>query len=145
MLTMSIADNLPRLRKAKGLSQVALANKAGVSQQLISRLESGVDLTSKKLPELARALEVSVYEIDEAYTPDAIKDPIETDAEILAFLARITDLSDTDIGVAFAVIQNARSLKQGGSKQPGSHDLPQPASPHHGSEPSRSKSVQRTS
>jgi len=56
MLTMSIADNLPRLRKAKGLSQVALANKAGVSQQLISRLESGVDLTSKKLPELARTL-----------------------------------------------------------------------------------------
>ena len=68
---MSIAENLIRLRKKAGLSQPALAQKSGVSQQLISQLENGVNITTKKLPDLARALGVSIYEIDENFTPDA--------------------------------------------------------------------------
>ena len=59
-----------RLRKAAKLSQVKLAEKAGVSQPLLSRLEARKDLTSKKLPELARALGVSVHEIDENFAPE---------------------------------------------------------------------------
>lgn len=66
-----IAENLKTLRKSKKLSQVQLAELAGVSQQLISQIERGVNQTTKELPVLAQALGVGVYEIDPAYTPDA--------------------------------------------------------------------------
>lgn len=72
---MTLAANLKRIREAKGLSQVRLANKAKVSQQLISRLEASRDLTTKKLPQLAAALGVLVTDLDPAYvveTPEAI-------------------------------------------------------------------------
>lgn len=79
-ISMGIMENLPRIRKAKGFSQVKLAKEAGVSQQLISRLESGADQTSKKLPDLARVLGVAIHEIDENFTPEgaetAIKAPL---------------------------------------------------------------------
>lgn len=52
------------------MSQPVLAKKAGVSQQLISRLENGLDLTTKYLPQIAKALDVSVYEIDENYASE---------------------------------------------------------------------------
>src|SRR5262249_34450114 len=68
---MPLKDNLKRVREVQGLSQVALSKKAGVSQQLISRLESGVDSTTKRLPEIARALSVSVYELDENFISDS--------------------------------------------------------------------------
>lgn len=64
---MGIKENLKRIRKAKGFSQPRLAKESGVSQQLISRLENGIDLTSKRLPELARTLGVPVHEIDENF------------------------------------------------------------------------------
>jgi SOS-response transcriptional repressor LexA len=67
---MSLQKNLARIRKERGLSQVKLSQIAGVSQQLLSRLESGTDLTTKKLPEIARALGVTVFELDEKYTPE---------------------------------------------------------------------------
>lgn len=69
-MPMSLKDNLAKIRKSKGLSQTALAKAAGISQQSISRLESGADLTSKYLPQIAKALGVSVYEIDENFIPD---------------------------------------------------------------------------
>lgn len=68
---MSLQNNLARIRTGKKFSQGALAKLAGVSQQLISRLESGVDGTTKKLPEIARALGVSVFDLDEKYAPEA--------------------------------------------------------------------------
>lgn len=67
---MTLAANLKRIRDEKKLSQPKLAKLAGVSQQLISRLENGKDLTTKKLPLLARALEVTVTELDPAYVVD---------------------------------------------------------------------------
>ena len=68
---MGIPENLKRLRDGAKLSQPRLAKLAGVSQQLISQLENGLNLTTKKLPEIARALNVSVYEIDDNFAPDA--------------------------------------------------------------------------
>lgn len=64
---MSIAHNLKALRKARGLSQTALAEKAGVGQQLISQIERGENTTTKKLPEIAKALGCQIYEIDPNY------------------------------------------------------------------------------
>lgn len=61
---MGIPENLKRLRKREKLSQAALAKKAGVAQQLISQLERGENLTTKKLPEIARALNATLLELD---------------------------------------------------------------------------------
>lgn len=70
---MSLAENLKRIRKASGLSQGRLAEKAKVSQQLVSRLEAGTDLTTKKLPQLASALGVTVTDLDPAYDIDRVE------------------------------------------------------------------------
>jgi len=67
-MCMAIKENLARIRRDKKMSQVKLAEISGVSQQSISRLENGIDLTSKYLPQLARALGVPVHEIDEQFS-----------------------------------------------------------------------------
>lgn len=69
-MRMGIKENLVRLRTQAKKSQPGLAKEAGVSQQLISQLENGKNLTTKRLPEIARALQVSVFEIDENYSPE---------------------------------------------------------------------------
>lgn len=61
---MGIPENIKALRKREGLSQPELAKKAKVSQQLLSQLENGKNLTTKKLPQIARALNATVEEID---------------------------------------------------------------------------------
>lgn len=68
------------------MSQAALARAAKVSQQLISRLESGTDETTKKLPEIARALKVSVYDLDEKYAAEG-----GTDEELVQLLLQSPD------------------------------------------------------
>ena len=67
---MPIPDNLKRLREERRLSQPRLAELAGVTQQLISQLERGENLTTRKLPQIARALGVQAHEIDESYSFD---------------------------------------------------------------------------
>lgn len=67
MAGMGIPENLKRLREREKLSQGTLAKKADVSQQLISQLEKGRNLTTKFLPKIAGALGVTVFEIDENY------------------------------------------------------------------------------
>ncbi|WP_439885812.1 LexA family protein [Pseudomonas syringae] len=57
--TDTLASRVFAKRTALGLSQHQLAEKAGVSQVTIQHLESGRNLTSKKMVELARALGVS--------------------------------------------------------------------------------------
>lgn len=59
--TEQMARNLKAAREAKGLSQRALADLAGVAQSHISKIESGtVDLRHSSLVELARALGLEV-------------------------------------------------------------------------------------
>lgn len=67
---MGIPDNLKRLREREGLSQNGLAKRAQVSQQLISQLERGENLTTRKLPQIARALNANVEEVDPNYAAD---------------------------------------------------------------------------
>lgn len=55
-----VGENTARIRKEKGLTQEALAEKSGLSQQYISGLESGHrNPTIVTLYELANALGVS--------------------------------------------------------------------------------------
>lgn len=65
---MRIGTRLRKLRTTARLSQAALAEKAGVSQQLVSQLERGENERTTELPALARALNVSVADIDPSYT-----------------------------------------------------------------------------
>jgi transcriptional regulator with XRE-family HTH domain len=77
---MGIPENLKRLREAAGLSQNELADKAGLSQQLVSQLERGVNRTTRTLPQLAHALGVTIYEIDPDFgaggKPDAAREEL---------------------------------------------------------------------
>lgn len=66
---MSLAENVTRSRVAAGLSQGELAERAGVSQQLISQIESGKNDTTRKLPDIARVLQVPVSDLDPRLDP----------------------------------------------------------------------------
>lgn len=77
-----LSENLKRIRESKGLSQAKLARTSGVSQQLISQIERGVNTTTKELPKLASALQVSVSDLDEHF------EPVTANAEEEDILAR---------------------------------------------------------
>jgi transcriptional regulator with XRE-family HTH domain len=57
-----LQDALKKHRIARGWTQVQLAQKAGVSQQLIAKIESGNVLETRKLPRIASALGLSAEE-----------------------------------------------------------------------------------
>jgi transcriptional regulator with XRE-family HTH domain len=64
---MFLAANI-RIQRAKlNLSQKELAQKAGVSQQLINALESGRTRTTKFLREIALALECTIADLEPNY------------------------------------------------------------------------------
>lgn len=60
----SIGKRIEKYRKALGISQVELAAKSGVSQPTIADLEKNKQSTSKKLPAIARSLNVTVGDLD---------------------------------------------------------------------------------
>lgn len=55
------------------MSQAALAEAAGVKQQLISQIENGKNVTTKKLPDIARALNCEVYDLDPNYRLESVQ------------------------------------------------------------------------
>ena len=69
VLVMSIGQRIRQLRKKRGLSQPALANRAGVSQGTISQLETNPTQQSKHLVAIARALDVSVDWLEKGTGP----------------------------------------------------------------------------
>lgn len=71
---MAIADNLRALRRAAKMTQAILAARSGVSQQLISQLETGHITATNSLPALAAALGVPVSEIDPRYIDSSAGD-----------------------------------------------------------------------
>ncbi len=62
---MTIADSLRRLRKARGLTQQRLAEKAGVSMIVVTKIEQGTtkDPAMSSLVKMADVLDVSVDEL----------------------------------------------------------------------------------
>jgi transcriptional regulator with XRE-family HTH domain len=70
----SVLGDIPSIlksaRKAKGLSQRALAEKVGVPQSHISKIENGgVDLQTSSLIEFARALDLEVQLVPRRLLP----------------------------------------------------------------------------
>lgn len=60
---MTLAARIQNARQAAGLTQATLALRAGVSQQLISKLERGLVEASRYGPAIAKALGLSVEEL----------------------------------------------------------------------------------
>lgn len=58
-----LAERLKKLRKDFGWTQVELAKRAGVSQQLITKIERGEVYESRKLPKLAAAFGLSAEQL----------------------------------------------------------------------------------
>jgi phage repressor protein C with HTH and peptisase S24 domain len=61
---MALKDNLIRLRTARGWSQQQLADRVGVRQNTIAAIETGATTRTKYLADIARALGVTVDELD---------------------------------------------------------------------------------
>lgn len=58
------ANRIKELRKQKGITQCAIAEKLGVSQAQIARFESGVnDISTEQLGKIAEILGVKPYEL----------------------------------------------------------------------------------
>lgn len=55
-----LGDRLKKLRAERGWTQTELAERAGVSQQLITKIERGTVRESRKLPQLAAAFGLTV-------------------------------------------------------------------------------------
>ena len=64
-IMQTVAANVKRIRKVKGLTQQALADKAKVTDAYIAMLETGVrtNPTNDTLKKLAKALKVPVAEL----------------------------------------------------------------------------------
>lgn len=58
MMGMTLAQRLKVAMKESGLTQAALAEKAGVSQAAIQKITSGKSQSTTKLLEISRALHV---------------------------------------------------------------------------------------
>lgn len=100
-----------------------------------------------KVAKIADGLGVSIdYLLGRTDNPKATATgEITSEPEILAFLARIKGFTQSDINTAFGVIMMAMNAKRAGSAPDEDRGLSEQSSLPHGSEPSRSKSVQRTS
>lgn len=78
---MDLAERLQQLRKRAELTQTELAEKAGVSQQLVAKIENGRVRESKKLRRLAGAFGMTV---EEFLAPVAQADARESKAGVVA-------------------------------------------------------------
>lgn len=94
----TLAANLVRIRKDKGFSQVELAKASGVSQQLISQIENGINLTTKELPDIAAALDVPVADLDPRLSADYEGIEVPLLAMISAGALMRDDVSDEALG-----------------------------------------------
>lgn len=112
---MSIAENLKRIRKQRGFSQAQLAEASGVAQQLISQIENGKNNSTKRLPELAKALGCAVHDIDENYYLASGEDS----DDILAKFKQILDENDAsklrDLEVYLDFLRSRTSQPDGSS------------------------------
>ena len=55
-MVVNLSSKLKAMRKQKGLTQLELANKIGVSESYICQIENGKMISIKKLDKMAKAL-----------------------------------------------------------------------------------------
>lgn len=92
-------SNVERIRKEKGLSQKELADRMGIGQTRLSRIENGkVEPGLLTVNLLARGLEVSPVEL--------LIDPIGKDKGLIETLGQIRSISDADQKLISLLIEN---------------------------------------
>lgn len=107
-----VGENLKRIRDEKGLSQAKLAKRAKVSQQLISHIEQGVPTSSSKLPQIARALGVSIIDLDPSLESALWTDAGAAQLQIIRELAQHLSDQDLDELVAMARWKAERATRE---------------------------------
>jgi len=76
MKNLDIGNNIRRLRIKNGLTQRELANKIGVTWEMVSRYERGKSSPYSKIDAISTALNVSTYELlQNDYTSSMLKEP----------------------------------------------------------------------
>lgn len=107
---MKIGEVIKRLRKAKGFSQMELAEKIGITYQQLQKYEKGKSkITVERLIDIAKALEVPLSVIlSEIHR----ENNIETySVEEVIFLEHLRKISDPDLKKSFLKIFETLSRK----------------------------------
>lgn len=90
----AIGENIERIRKQKGFTQIQLAENIGIAQALISKYENGnLQLSGEMIIRFAIALEVST---DKILGLDAEAFDSAPSLKIMRRLKKIEELSDSD-------------------------------------------------
>jgi transcriptional regulator with XRE-family HTH domain len=66
---ISVGKNIEKFRRMRGMKQETLAANLGISRQTLSKIESSDEVEADKLKQIANALGVSVYAL-ENYSDD---------------------------------------------------------------------------
>lgn len=120
---------------AKGIKGKDLADPMGTTEATVSRLLNGKrGMSLEWLYAFAKALGLSVADL---FIAPGRKPPITGDTEILATLARIDGLRESDIDLVYGVIKNALGARRAAPEPSVSHDPQRHANHRHESEPSR--------
>ena len=90
---MKIGEIIKRIRKAKGFSQMELAEKIGITYQQFQKYEKGKSkITVDRLIDIAKALDVPLSTIlVEIYKDDNIKSYSYEEIVILEYFRKISD------------------------------------------------------
>jgi transcriptional regulator with XRE-family HTH domain len=133
---LAVPTSVRERRKARGWTQPQLAEMAGISTTAVHNLEAGKNgFTDKTLASLAAAF--GCRPADLLLPLDEKPSEISSEPEILAFLARIKNFTDSDVDAAFGVIKLALRAKRVGSQPSEDHDQPVPSNRRHESTPSQ--------
>ena len=91
-----VSNRLRELRKKKGLTQVELAERLGVTQTAIYKLETGAsDLDTKWMERLSKILNVRPYELlPKEWQPQEIT---EEEKQLLELFRKKTSIVDSTI------------------------------------------------
>lgn len=114
-------NRIKELRKSRGMTQVELAEKLGVTQGAIQKLENGVmDLTTKWMGTLATALEVRPYELlPKEWQPEEVS---PEEREILRVIRKTTAPQNADNRDLPAPAENKTDSQQSSQLPPKSNE-----------------------
>lgn len=88
---MTIGERIKAARDARGWSQLQLAKRAGVSQQLITRLETGKVNATKRIVQLAKVFGMTAEELEGHASPPTAMPPEQLIHRVCDFLRRELD------------------------------------------------------
>ena len=100
-LAQQIGGQLRRLRIQKGLTQLELAEKAGIGLTYLSKIEQGVRIPSVKTCfKLAKALKIELWEIFN-FKGKVFKDKKDFSKKYIKIESALSNLSDEEFELIF--------------------------------------------